>query len=289
MKRIFCLILCLACLLPTVTACSKAPEYAQIEERFCELVEASYEVNILLFGEGLPTYERVTDPQSSMKVYREPDLENEGKEKLTYYYEIPDKQYEKVIAFRSSYLTPYSYLEVCTAADTARNPYYIDETKQVWCYLLEDYTEPEFEFFYDDEDPVDYDYVTDDSAYLSVADIKAAAEQVYSADYLSSIYDSLFVGTAAATDSVDGMSARYIDYADEDGVVTLMQSNTYDALITEQRQFDFSTAKMVKPSNREYVNIEIESYLPSKPEDRQTVRISMILQDGTWMLDSATY
>ena len=252
MKKTLAAILALLLLVPCLSACSsKAPDYAELEERFQELVEASYEVNVLLFGEGLPTYERISDPKSSMKVHREPDPEDETKEKLTYYYDVPDKTYERVIAFRSSFTAPYEYLEVCSAEKSGKTAYYTDS--KIWCYLLEGYQEPEYEFFYDKDDPKDYDYVTADCEYLSVSDIKAAAEEVYSTEYLSSIYDSLFVGTAAVTESVDGMSARYIDYADGDGLVTLMQSNTYDALITEQRQFDFSTAKMVKPSNSKYV------------------------------------
>ena len=46
---------------------SSAPEYSEIEARFKWLVEESGEINKVLFGEGLPTYERVYDPWLDMQ------------------------------------------------------------------------------------------------------------------------------------------------------------------------------------------------------------------------------
>ena len=92
-----------------------------------------------------------------------------------------------------------------------------------------------------------------------------------------------------ATGGVSGLEARYIEYADDEGGMSLMMSNEFEPFITETRQFDFSTARIVRPSNRKFVSIEIESYLPSAPNDRLTVTLTLILQDGQWMLDSATY
>ena len=92
-----------------------------------------------------------------------------------------------------------------------------------------------------------------------------------------------------AADDLDGFSAKYIEFFDDDGNVSLMQSNKYAPLISETRVYDLSTAKIVKPSNSKYVNITVDSYLPSNPESVVNVRISMTLQDGVWMLDSATY
>ena len=55
------------------------------------------------------------------------------------------------------------------------------------------------------------------------------------------------------------------------------------------RLFDFSTAEIVRPANKKFVTIEIDSYLESNPQSIQRIRLSMVLQDGVWMLDSATY
>ena len=247
MKKIICLILCLVCLLPTMTSCGK-PEYVEIEDRFRELIEASHEINVLFWGEGLETYERIYDPLSTLNVYTVTDPNDpETVLSRTYYYELRDETYGRVIAFRSSYLVPYSYVQVLETEDSTRTPHYVSESGKTFCYLLENYEEPDYEFFYEDDDPSDYDYVRLDAPYQTVSQIKEAAEKVYSPEFLASHYDVLFVGTAGLTDSVTGLSARYIERADDEGATYLMQSNTYEALITERRIYDFSTVEMVRP------------------------------------------
>ena len=99
----------------------------------------------------------------------------------------------------------------------------------------------------------------------------------------------MFIGSVSDSEYIEDATARYIEYADDEGNISLMKANDSKVFITEIRQYDFSTAKIVKPANAEYVTIEIDSYLPSKPEDRLPVKLSMILQDGVWMLDAATY
>ena len=289
MKKIICLLLICLFLTPTFTACSKPPEYAEIEARFKELVEASYEINEVIFGKGLPTYQRIYDPLSSVKVHTVTDPDDPENVTRTYYYELKDETYGRVVAFRTSYLAPYAYVQVLEQEDPSRTPYYVDQGAEAFCYLLEGYTEPEYEFFYDDDDPYEYDYVRMDCGYFTVSEIKELAQTVYTPEYLNAIYEWLFVGTVAVTESVDGLSARYIEYSDDEGSVYLMKSNTFEPLITERRLYDFSTAKMVKPSNKNYVNIEIDSYLESKPSEILRVRLSLQRVNNVWMLDSATY
>lgn len=357
MKKLLCLTLCLLMLLPTLASCSRPPEYAEIEARFRELVEASAEINRILFGEGLATYDRATDPRSTTKsytdgetgvlyhYYRIPDAalgevialrqgitkkkyEDEKTEKKYFYYEALDRTYGRIMVINPAAAEEKSFcLQLLDAPRAGEEPYYVNEEKDIYGYLLPDYTyeeilylkaydapregmetyyhnsetgtyyyrienyvEPVYESYYDADDPTEYDYVKADSDYQSVSQIKEAAERVYSAEYLKSVYDSMFVGIVAADDTVSGLSARYIEYADEDaGTVSLMKSNEFEPYITEVRQYDFSTAKMVKPSNGKYVTISIDSYLPSKPDEILNVRLSLTLQDGVWMLDSPTY
>ena len=46
-------------LLPTaLTACGKAPALEEVYDDFAALIEASYEINDVFFGEGLPTHDR---------------------------------------------------------------------------------------------------------------------------------------------------------------------------------------------------------------------------------------
>ena len=286
MKKIICLALCLILVLPALSACSKPPAYAEIEGRLQELVAASAEINRIFFGEGLETYARVYDPRNSTALY----TDEETGEKY-HYYELEDALLGRVVAFRrtAAVTSPFTYVQVLTEEQEGKKCDYVLGDGNLYGYVLNDYTEPEYEFFYSTNDPTDYDYVRYDGKYGSIEQIKAAAEQVYSADYLASVYNSMFIGSAAAADTVDGLMARYIEYDHGDGTVSLMRSNTFEALITEVRQYDFSTAQIIEPANREYITISVESYLPSAPEQRLTVKLSMILQDGVWMLDSATY
>lgn len=278
-------------LLSVLTSCSKAPEYADIEGRLKELVEASAEINTIFFGTGLPTYERVYDPRSTTDVYRDKVIGEDGKEEeiLYYYYEVYDKDYSRVIAYRSDFTKPFTYVYVVRDKEAGKEAVFANDSTKYYAYALEGYVEPEYDFYYMSDDPTDYDYVRHDSKFTSVDQIKYAAEQVYSKEYLSSIYDSMFIGTLSASGGVSGLEARYIEYADDDGGMSLMMSNEFEPFITETRQFDYSTARIVRPSNRKFVSIEIESYLPSAPNDRLTVTLTLILQDGQWMLDSATY
>lgn len=355
MKKILCLLLCLCMILPATVSCSKAPEYSEIEDRLKELIEASYEINEIFFGLGLATYERVTDPRATTKTYT--DEENDI---LYHYYTIPDPTLGDIIALRQATMTKkyedpetgdtYFYyqafdrtygnimvvnptkeksfcLQLLDAPMEGKDPYYVNEEKTVYGYVIEDYSfeqivylkaeesekvggalyyhdqekgvyyyqikgyiEPTYESYYTDSDPYDYDYVRNDVGYLSILEIKEAASHVYSAEYLESIYETMFVGAAGITENSEILTARYMEYTDPDtGEVRLMKSNTFQPLIKEKRLYDYSTAKIVRPKNGQYVTIEIESYLESTPDDRLTVKLGLKLQNGEWMLDSATY
>lgn len=285
MKKILSFIIAaimLFCAVPLFSSCG-APKIHEIEPRLRELIEESYSINEILFGKGLPVYEHVYDPRETTKVIT--DSESGTR---TYYYEIADKTLGRVIAYRSSYADPYAYVQLVKTKDDSRQLIY--ENGTVYAYALENYTEPHYDFYYSTEDPEHYDYVTADSPYKSINDIKDAAEKVYSKDYLDSLYESLFDGTVVqAGTTLTSSTARYMEYADADGVVTLMQSNKYEPLVTEKRIFDLSTAKIVRPKRHDFVGISVESYLESNPDDRITVKLTMILQDGVWLLDSGTY
>ena len=66
MKRIISLfigILMLVSSLTVFTSCGKAPEFFEIEARLRELIDASYEINDIFFGYGLPVYEHIYEKQ----------------------------------------------------------------------------------------------------------------------------------------------------------------------------------------------------------------------------------
>ena len=287
MKKIISVIICVILLIPTFSSCSRRPELSEILPRLEELIREAEEVNEIFYGEGLPVYEHIEDPQSKENLiyHIEKTTDENGKEVEIgyYYYIVPDSRYDyQLIAFRKSEDTSssYTYVRVVKEPEDKSILVYKNEKRSVYAYLLEGYVEPEYEYFYTDEDPKDYDYVRDDCPYQLISHIKAKAEKVYSARFLSSVYSTMFVSSY--------MPARYKNYTTSDGEIRLLKSNEFEPLISETRKYDMSTAKMVRPSNSKYVNIEIESYLPSAPENRTVVRISLVLQDGVWMLDSPT-
>lgn len=287
-----------------IFTCAKRPKYEEVDARFRELVESSYEINQMFFGSGLETYPRVSDPKSSTQV-----IEGSGENGKVWYYYTLDENYD-VLAYRDSYLKDFTYAvklrntmtadelkaifplpEGANAADFYEQ-IYADKNTGVYCYTIP-YEEKHYDLYYSATDPSDYDYVRLDSEYYSIESMKAAAEKVYSKDYLDAVYESMFIGTAyieEASEYAVNLPPRYLERTDEYGDTTMMKSNTYDPLISEKRIFDYSTAKLVRKTNSKYVTIQIESYLESSPENRLTVKISMVKQeDGQWYLDSATY
>ena len=143
--------------------------------------------------------------------------------------------------------------------------------------------------YYRESDPEGYSYVKLDSPYATSELIKEYAESVYSKGYLEGVYEMLFTGAAVSDDASGIRGARYYEYEDDNGKVWLMSSDEYESLIIGKRIYDLSTAKIVRPTRRDFVNIQIESYLEGEPDVRVSVTLSMIKQDGVWMLDSATY
>lgn len=69
MKKIICFALALACLLALASCGAKAPNLDELKDEFAGLIEASYEVNVMFFGEGLPTYERGGDYDKEYNLY----------------------------------------------------------------------------------------------------------------------------------------------------------------------------------------------------------------------------
>ena len=187
----------------------RAPRVEDIYDRVVELVEASYEINTVFLGAGLPVY-----PADS----------------------------------------PYAEL----------NHLYFDTQ-------------------YDD-----YEIVTNYTKFVAEQDIRDAAEQVYSKAYLEDVlYNNAFVGYAIddGTGTPTYAAARYLD---ENGRLYQSKNGT-NYLKNGMRVYDFSTMKVVAPSNSKVCYISIESYLPSAPNRVLRDNLRLVLQeDGQWYLDSFT-
>ena len=287
MKKIVCLILCLVMAMAVFTSCSRKPDIEDIRGRLEELIDASYEINEILFGEGPATYERVYDPKSSLKFYED----KETKERYYYFY-IEDEEVGNILAYRKkAYGDDFSYLLVTDKADAAEAEKLVyTDTEEGLYYFSIEYEEKQAEFYYDQNLPEDYDVVRLDEKYLNIDKIKEAAEKVYSKSYLDSIYESLFTGVLISDDTANGLlSARYIEYEDTNGVIWFMKSNTYEPLVSEKRIFDVSTATIARGSKAKRVRVEMESYLEGKPDEKTTVTIILALENGKWFLDNGTY
>lgn len=122
--------------------------------------------------------------------------------------------------------------------------------------------------------------VSEQSEYKSIDDIKAAAESVFSEKYLRSLYETAFDGV------VLGSTGAYLRYHD-DGSFLYQNINANDFGLNE-RIYDYSTMKIVAPSDKTYVNVSVESYSLSDKK-RITVELSFSFERGNWYLDSPTY
>ena len=308
-KRIILLILAVALLISSIfiiRSCSAPPDYADIEARFRQLIEDSYEVNVVLFGEGLPTYPHVSDPKASTEVIHTGEYvtsaDGKEKERLIYYYYTLDEE-DTVVAYRDSYLEDFAYAVVSKApmsADELKAEFpakdgdnatyyeeiYSSESEKRYCYTIP-YEETHYDFYYTAADAAGYDYVRLDADCRTVDDIKKLAESVYSLSYTTSIYTTLFDGVSSGGVV---MPPKFFETTASNGSFLLAQSNTYEPMDVEKRVFLFETAKINKlSSNKKLVRISIDSYLPSKPDKIVESEITIVYENGDWYLNNPTF
>ena len=118
------------------------------------------------------------------------------------------------------------------------------------------------------------------STYFLIDQMKSAAEQVYSSDYCSELYETNFDGVI-----VDGVTViQYYESGD-----WVYQSVARDELVTAEKIYDSSSMRIVRPSNSDYVRVSIECYQIDKPDKLLTEELSFVFEDGNWYLDSPTY
>lgn len=120
----------------------------------------------------------------------------------------------------------------------------------------------------------------DNSEYLSIDDIKAAADKIFSDEYLSELYESAFDGIMISDTNA------YVRFYDN--TEWLYQNINAGEFSLSERIYDYSTMEIVKPSNSKYVTVSIESYTLKDPK-RRTVDLTFVYENGDWFLDSPTY
>ncbi len=267
-------------LLPILTllSCSSPPELEEIYDSAVNLIEASHEINEIFFGKGLPTYPRIVALTDQTLSYSE--------EYDTYYLVFEDEREGELVMYFDKASGSYKFARIVKAADLTGNegePIFIDQASGSYLFAI-DYTEEKPEYVYDEDDIEGYNVVRIDAKYLSIEEIKNAAEQVYSADYLRGVYQAAFDGLSSGALTSGGVvGARFF----EQGYL-LRQAENIKPLITEKRIYDYSTMKIVRPSSAKYVNISIDSHLEGSDEITN-IRLSLTLANGRWYLDTPTY
>lgn len=277
-------LICMAITAILLFSCgSEAPELETVRDDFAALIEASQEINEIFFGKGLPVYERTT-LGGSMSY-------DEASGVYYIYYDDPDAGL--ILKYYDSSEKVNKYLSVRTPeAGKALDDGYVYQKNDQYYYPTE-YKEPEGAAIYDSSSPVYYDYVRDDCEYRSVDDIKAAAEKVYSREYLDAIYPAMFDGYAE--EGIGLIRARYM--ADESGQTTyFLKSNEYKPLFEEQTKYDISTMRVLGKSKRNRVTVELEAegrYLDYDTLEVKTGKkkkqLTFVRENGEWRLDTPTY
>ena len=228
-----------------------------------ELIEASYEINDIFFGEGL---DRVNFEEEYEKIIAE------------YAGKRAEAEKQLMIA-EKAYLAMMESDHAKTEEEIAAAKKRVEDAEKEVQKNVYMFTKEEFLEQYDTD--ATYAPVRSDK-YVTVNDIKAEAEKVYSSSYLMSIYETMFVGYIEKGVN-DIIYARYYD--SPDGLKMLKES---DVWITEKRIYDYDSMKIVRPSNSKRITVEINSHLENSSDDL-LIRLSLVKQGDQWYLDSPTY
>lgn len=276
MKKTFLILLVMAAML--LCSCSSAPNLDDIRPRVEQLVNDSHELNQIFFGSGFETYPRVDLPTDK-------PLEYNAQHKA-YYLFFEDETYGEICAYYDQTKKEYVYYQVLRGDLPAIEQQFVYSDTENQIYLKAcDYQPPKVEYVYTNDDPNNYDVVRADSKYLSIQEIKDAAQKVFSAKYLELIYSAAFDGVAYVEGSSSGVrGARFTEYGG-----LLRQSNELNSQLPGLRVYDFSTMKIVRPSNDHRVNISVETHLEGQTEILKVNLTLTLGEDGQWYLDSPTY
>ncbi len=121
------------------------------------------------------------------------------------------------------------------------------------------------------------------SAYSSVNAIKSAVEQVYSKQYLSSVYVNMFLGSK--TGSEDGLLDNNVSPRYKMIDSKLMTDASYDSLNIMGR-LEIVSTKVAKKTPK-YVSVDAVC----RDEDGNEInkQFFITLENGVWLLDGPTY
>ncbi len=211
MKKQICfwVALCLLCG-ALLSGCSRPPKVEDIREEVIKLVEASYEINEVFYGAGLPVLDRNSEEYADYYTYYASTLTNS--------YDIVDASHAK---------------------------------------------------------------------FTCIAEIKAAAEQVYSLELLEgNLYVNAFTGYAISGIGSDVISSDSLFQEDQEYLYQSVSRKNY--LTHGMKIFDYDTMKIIQPSYSKAIYITMNSWYAPEPENIIVERIRLTLGDSGWRLDSLT-
>ena len=145
--------------------------------------------------------------------------------------------------------------------------------------------------------PSGYEVVSDYSTYFSIDAIKADAEKIYSKTFLESVWYPMAFDGYAVDDNAGGAIAL-AKYHQANQQIYLAKSHTNYFMTKdpqtgkpvqrEPRIYDYSTMKIINPSNSEACIVQMSSWLSSSPDQITEATVNLVLQDGQWYLNSYT-
>lgn len=144
----------------------------------------------------------------------------------------------------------------------------------------------ELNHVYFDHPYAGYETVTQYAKFLTVTEIKEAAEKVYSRAYLEDVlYPMAFTGYAME-EGDDESAIAVARYLEDDRWIYAAESATEYPV--EMRIYDYSTMRITSPSSRKAIYVTMDAYSPTGGEPTEA-RLRLVLEeDGKWYLDSFT-
>ena len=293
---------------------NRPPELESIRSRLETLIDLSGDLNQILWGEGLPTYPRITRTVRMAPVTDRPD----GKDDCQVaYYTFPDATHGTVLAYqyyvfekdsdgdgyvtvdleaeaagRTEYLqSGYAYYRYATVEKEARAGYiwYSAESGNYY-YPLAEFTEDDEPYYYTVSDDPDYEYVREDCGYLSIADIRDEVKLVFSAGIVAEIEQAVFTGVTIFEGENGTSYPRYRDIEGKDSSYRLgmTEKDSWQSFQVKNWVYDYSTLTMIKPSKARSITVSVECYPEDDPAAREVREIRFVLENGQWYLDSYT-
>ena len=289
-----------------------------VRQRLTYLLSNTQEINDVLWGKGLPTYERVYSTGFSFKDSYG-DGENKQEKNISGFV-VDTSKYGTVVAYHAwLYFIPkdqdsgiyYDFENNVTLSKApdddsyyrfavrvtekregeAQNTYLAENLKTDETYYYYDLADFDVNslFIYTEKDELYYDYVVDNKDYLLVQDIRKEAQKYYSAEMLAIIEESILTGITVSEGSNGTLYPRYMDYEDTDtGLVYLMKYNQDDGAELKNWVYDFDTMQIVSGKSST-VKVSVERYPEGKAEERAARTFTFVLENGNWYLDAASY